>query len=533
MAYFEFPHTRNYDGDLGFVIKKIIELTEHYDMFFKYNSIKFADPLQWDITTQYEAYTIVFDYDSGYSYISRQPVPAGIGLSNPDFWTVVGPLIIDAQARTSIQTILSFIANIYETGTTATAVRSAGEYVVVNGGLYKTTATINIGETYTSGINMDPITIEDMIHELITSDMTPIISGINTSIGNINNSINTINHDIDNLEEPFTILIGDSYCEGYDPGGNNDGWGSYLLAKGIRGVESYIGGSAFYLGASDPKSPQTLLNNVTLPTGVTAADVARIVVCMGYNDFKQNSATIVNNIKSFITYAESIYPNATVYIGMCGYAWTQNADSILGQHIETCIHAYSDGCEETRAIFMPQVIGVLLGANGLSTTDYKHPNATGNKAIADALWAALHGVSYYSSYTYTFSGLSNSALGLTAELAMRISVTDGVMAFYGRYNNFVMSDSNAHSIHSMKITPAHFPCLPNLRMKIGSYFHNGYSGSSLAKSYYACDILLEAGFFDAYINTTFELINDAGDNFPTTKDLDINDGAYYSATVSF
>ena len=85
MSYFEFPHTRNYDGDLGYILKKVIELSENYDNFFRYNSIKFADPIEWNITTQYPPFMIVFDMDNGASYISKQPVPAGITLDNTDF----------------------------------------------------------------------------------------------------------------------------------------------------------------------------------------------------------------------------------------------------------------------------------------------------------------------------------------------------------------------------------------------------------------------------------------------------------------
>ena len=166
MAYFEFPHTRNYDGDLGYIIKKLIELTNDYENFFKYNSIKFADPLQWDITKQYEAYTIVFDYDSGYCFISKQPVPTGIALTNTDYWCLVGPLIIDADARLEIERILRFITGIYETGTTATAPRSVGDFVIVSGDLWEVTAPINIGETYGDGFNVQHCTILDMINSV-------------------------------------------------------------------------------------------------------------------------------------------------------------------------------------------------------------------------------------------------------------------------------------------------------------------------------------------------------------------------------
>ena len=36
MSYFEFPQTRNYEGDLGYIIKKLMELTDKYNIFFKY-----------------------------------------------------------------------------------------------------------------------------------------------------------------------------------------------------------------------------------------------------------------------------------------------------------------------------------------------------------------------------------------------------------------------------------------------------------------------------------------------------------------
>ena len=527
MAYFEFPHTRNYDGDLGWVIKKIIELTDRYNDFFEYNKITFADPLQWDITKQYPPYQIVFDYDQGYSYISKRPVPAGVTITNPDYWCLVGPLIVDAYARSEIQTILEFVTNIYESSNIATAVRSVGDYVVANGQLYKVTAPINIGEGYTEGINVTKITIETMIHEIINSDLGSTITNIQNDITNLDNRVDVLE------ENPFTILIGDSYGEGYDPGGNNNGWCAYLLAKGIRGISTYVGGSGFHLAPSNVKAPQYLLDQISLPAGVTAADVKRIVCCMGYNDFKQTGSDITANIKTFISHCNAVYPNAQVYIGMCGYAWTHNADSIIGQHISNTLSAYKDGCAQTTAVFMNQTTAVLLGVNGLSTSDYKHPTATGNKAIADAIYAALNGQSFRTSYTYTFSGLINSSLQLTAELSMRVSVKDGVINGYGRYNNFEMNDTNAHSIHTMYLDPSHFPCMPYTRWHIANYFNNVSSSTSLSKAYYSAPIYVDMAYFDARLSTIIEVINDAGDNFPLAKHISINDSSYNNFTSEF
>lgn len=226
MAYFEFPHTREYEGDLGFIIKKIIELSENYEQFFRYNTIHFADPIEWSITSQYAAFTIVFDTDNGSSYISKQPVPAGITLDNSDFWSFVGPLIVDGAARTEIERILHFIVNIYEANNTATAVRHAGDFAIIQGELYRVTTTINVGETYTPGVNVVKTTIENMIPYLVPVDSVlntqsfnavanaPVslkfaqvdneIVGLHENINATNSELINANNNISALEENLT-----------------------------------------------------------------------------------------------------------------------------------------------------------------------------------------------------------------------------------------------------------------------------------------------------------------------------------------
>ena len=228
MSYFEFPHTRTYEGDLGYVISQIIELTKKYDTFFAYNSIKFADPIEWDITTQYAAYTIVFDSNDEYSYISKKPVPAGITLDNTDFWEVLGSMLVDGAARAEIERILRFISNIYEISNIASADRDQGDYFVMGGYLWKTTTAVLTGETYTDGVNCEKISIEDMIREIASATITVdsalnILSNnaianrpvavkfinIDTAIANINNILTTIGTSITNIESDITNIESD------------------------------------------------------------------------------------------------------------------------------------------------------------------------------------------------------------------------------------------------------------------------------------------------------------------------------------
>ena len=95
MSYFEFPHTRDYEGDLGYIIKAIDELVARYNNFFDYNSIKFNDPINWDINTQYTANTIVYVDSSKEFIISKKEVPSGINYDNNDYWLLVTPFKTD------------------------------------------------------------------------------------------------------------------------------------------------------------------------------------------------------------------------------------------------------------------------------------------------------------------------------------------------------------------------------------------------------------------------------------------------------
>ena len=163
MAFFEFPNTRTYEGDLGYIIKKLNEFAAKYDQFYATNQIKIADPIEWSIATQYAPYTIVVDYDANLSFISKVPVPSGITLDNADYWEPIGSLVVDGQARSDIVTILKFITNSFELDTTATQAHAVGSYLIANGDLYEVTVAIVPGDTIAEGVNVTSTSIENMI----------------------------------------------------------------------------------------------------------------------------------------------------------------------------------------------------------------------------------------------------------------------------------------------------------------------------------------------------------------------------------
>ena len=112
MSFFEFPNTRTYDSDLGFIIKWISETNPSIDDLLNWKSIhegeynelyEMVEGLQnslidvivpWDSSIAYHIYSIV-EY-LGDNYIAIQDVPVGAMITDTNYWV---------QANTVIQQI--------------------------------------------------------------------------------------------------------------------------------------------------------------------------------------------------------------------------------------------------------------------------------------------------------------------------------------------------------------------------------------------------------------------------------------------
>ena len=160
MGFFSFPHTRTYDSDLGWIIKKITAIDNKLSEYLEQAIINIADPIQWDITTQYPALTMVID-NQGTAYISRQPVPAGIPLDNTSYWSVI------FNYDGSLDDLRATIAANERYSTTATEARSIGDLVYLEGRLYKIIADMPAGTAYIVNTNCVEYTVSMRINDLI------------------------------------------------------------------------------------------------------------------------------------------------------------------------------------------------------------------------------------------------------------------------------------------------------------------------------------------------------------------------------
>lgn len=83
------PYTNYHDLNLDWIIKALTDIDRRLANFVSLNTIKYADPIKWDITSQYPQNTLVLDPQDGTAYLSVQPVPQGVQITNADYWTPV------------------------------------------------------------------------------------------------------------------------------------------------------------------------------------------------------------------------------------------------------------------------------------------------------------------------------------------------------------------------------------------------------------------------------------------------------------
>ena len=131
MAYnYEYPYTDAQRGNADWAIKEIKKLRIEFTEFASLNEIKYADPFLWSIINNYEKNTLVQD-NQGATYLSKKPVPAGIPLTDTDYWIKVADWGVTADIlRESIA-----IANEHSSPT-ATANRSINDLVWLDDYLY-------------------------------------------------------------------------------------------------------------------------------------------------------------------------------------------------------------------------------------------------------------------------------------------------------------------------------------------------------------------------------------------------------------
>lgn len=146
-----------YMYDLGWLVKTILSFREELDTAIDLKTIHYADPIQWDITTQYSPNTVVVDPKTGTAYMSKVPVPAGVQLDNTDYWVVI------FNYQRIYDKIMSGVAFNDKENAEASKDISKYDFVWFGGDLYQAQRDIPQGSKYVPGVNIVATTVADAL----------------------------------------------------------------------------------------------------------------------------------------------------------------------------------------------------------------------------------------------------------------------------------------------------------------------------------------------------------------------------------
>ena len=243
--------------NLDWLILKMIELNEIVENFVSLNTIKYADPIQWNITSQYEKNVVVIDPATGTAYLSTKPVPSGVAITNTDYWTVIFTLnILSANQNITLRDDGSNVL--------ATFGSTSGDWLLWNGTLYKVTQTINVNEAYVVGYNITRYTIELFMDDL-ESSLTTIINAVDNKIGELSNLNTTTKTNLVNaINEVLSKSSGLNIYNILDYGIVDDGADQYSKFIDLMATIDNNGGGIIYV----PKGTYITSNTIPIPGNV-------------------------------------------------------------------------------------------------------------------------------------------------------------------------------------------------------------------------------------------------------------------------
>lgn len=425
MFWNQYPYINLNDLNLDFLLKAIGEMQNEVKNFVTLNAVKYADPIQWDITSQYEKNTIVIDPLTGTAYISVQPVPSGVALNRPEYWTVVFDLsMFITQANENLTKRVESAGVLY-----STFALNAGDWVIWNGELYKALVNMSVGTAYSPNGNIERITVEDYISTvitaidtqitaiisnvgdlstLVTTDKSSLVNAVNevsghassntNKIGDLSilstgdksslvNALNEVNANAAGarkLANRKAILISDSYGESPS---SSDNWEEKFESNtGIPCTKFAYSGKGFYTNQVN-----SILQNFSAENVPDKNTYTDIIACLGANDIctciYSDISNLIQAIKDFVAYCNTNYPNAIVYIGCIGYTryGTTYAGTASVTNYLNVLKAYKDAAGQAGAHYLNGVEMVMHYYQYFSTADWLHPTSAGASKLASAI----------------------------------------------------------------------------------------------------------------------------------------------------
>lgn len=389
MGIFEhFPYTNLHDLNLDWIVQELEKLSADVRDFISINAIKYANPIQWDITNQYEKNTVVLDKD-GNAYLSVQPVPAGVSLDREEYWTNIGNF---SALWESVKEAITIADEGHKT--TASAPRAVNDLVWVDGKLLEVTSPMIAGDQYNIGSNCRVYSMETFLKETLSE-----FAGVNNLVedlnGKLDSEVNSIKIEIESskfgnwINGKKICVFGDSMS---DTNVTSNAWpvqlpdllGCTVVNNSLSGRQ--MGGQTGFAG---------IIDNITEYGDIN-------IVMLGINDYWNDRN--VGTKKS--TDIETFY-------GACLKVFStirKKNPQAINYYMPNFKTAYDDGGKFGKATFFYWIAWQCAKANGFLfldthelipgycptqsenspyTDDKMHPNEAGQTLIATCIAQAL------------------------------------------------------------------------------------------------------------------------------------------------
>lgn len=289
---------------------------------------QFANPYEWDINSTYAPLTIVGN--QGNSYTSKKQVPAGIQISNEEYWAL--------------------------TSTQSGGIAELQEQVATN------TNEIAALQDITDTLHDDVLTNTRNISSL--QKITSVSGGRPTGLQN-------------------AIFLTDSM-------GRSPSWCSKVAAMwGLttsQYSESVLSGSGFVHSTSKNTYVQEIDALSTSLSEQFKTSTTHIIVAGMGNDRLETSANILAAVASFAQKARAAFPNAKLYIGWI----TRNIGVNVPDYrisFESAISIFQQAAANNNMIWMHGVETAMYDLSFFD--DNAHPNANGSTSIAQFINQAI------------------------------------------------------------------------------------------------------------------------------------------------